>query len=180
MDDATAGPRIKQLRHELEQLRAHHADLTDAAAHQPEPPTAGTLDALQTYLTRIAAAGTSGERKRAIEALVHEVRITEHGMIPVFKIPSSGGVPALPDDATAMTTVRTSGSRNGAVGGLDDAECEIRRCGGQPAANAAGQATKAELTAVPLPSPALVATGCATRAGRRSPRLPRSVCPPRS
>ena len=47
MDDATAGPRIKQLRDELEQLKAHHADLADTAAHQLEPPTPGTLDALR-------------------------------------------------------------------------------------------------------------------------------------
>ena len=32
----------------------------------------GTLDALRAYLTRAVAAGTSGERKRAIEALVLE------------------------------------------------------------------------------------------------------------
>ena len=118
--DATAGPRIKQLRDELEQLRAHHADLAHAAAHQPEPPTPGTVDALRVYLTRTIAAGTSGELKRAIEALVHEVRTTEHGMIPVFKIPSSGGIANQPDDdATATTTIHTTGSRNGAVGGAE-------------------------------------------------------------
>ena len=46
-------------------------------------------------------------------------------MVPVFKIPSGGG-PTSPDDdgTTATTTIRTSGSRNGAVGGPDDAECE--------------------------------------------------------
>jgi hypothetical protein len=58
-----------------------------ALNHQPEPPTPGTLDALRACLNRLVAAGTSGERKRAIEALVHEVKITEHGMIPVFKNP---------------------------------------------------------------------------------------------
>ena len=106
MDDATAGPRIKQLRHELAQLQARRDDLADTLDRQPEQLPPGTLDRLRAYLAHTIAAGTSGERKRAIEALIHEIRITDQGIIPVFKIPS--GEP---------TTPGTSGSRNGAVGG---------------------------------------------------------------
>ena len=58
------------------------------------------------------SAVTGGERKRAIEALVHEIRITEHGMIPVPTSPHDDGT-------TATTTIGTSGSRNGAVGGAE-------------------------------------------------------------
>ncbi len=43
MDDATAGPRIKQLRHELAQLQARRDDLADALDRQPEPPAPSTL-----------------------------------------------------------------------------------------------------------------------------------------
>lgn len=42
---------------------------------------------LQTYLADTIASGTPAERKAAIEALVAEVRVTEEGVIPVFRIP---------------------------------------------------------------------------------------------
>jgi site-specific DNA recombinase len=115
MDDATAGPRIKDLRHKAEQLTARRDDLTDSLNHQPKPPTPDTLDRLRSYLAHALTEGTPGERKRAIEALIHEIRINDEGeVIPVFKIPGPGG--ALVIDDAAQATI-TSGSRNGAVGG---------------------------------------------------------------
>jgi hypothetical protein len=44
---------------------------------------------LQAYLADAIASGTPAKRKAAIEALVAEVRITDHGLIPVFRIPST-------------------------------------------------------------------------------------------
>ena len=130
IDDATAGPRIKQLRGER---------TTQGPPRRPRRrgcPPARAADARhprwhRAYLTRTIAARTSGERKRAIEALVHEVRITEHGMVPVFKIPSGGRPPRRPgaDGSTATTTIRASCSRNGAVGGADGTPV-VARVGG--------------------------------------------------
>ena len=113
MDDETAGPRIKELRREAEQLKARLDDLTDHLDQQPEAPSPAVITQVRTYLAGTIATGTSGERKRAIEALVAEVRITDQGLIPVFKIPGPRGI------AADMTTTSTSddGSRNGAVGG---------------------------------------------------------------
>lgn len=118
MDDETAGPRLKQLRHKVQQLTAHRDDLLDSLGDQPEPPAPEALDQLRTYLTHALAHGSSGERKRAIEALIHEIRINNEGeIIPVFKIPGPGGALVLDDAAPA--TVST-GSRNGANGGPAD------------------------------------------------------------
>ena len=114
MDDQTAGPRLKELRHEIEQLTARRDDLTDSLDQRPEPPPPGTIDKLRSILAHAVTDGTSGERKRAIESLVHEIRINEQGeVIPVFKIPGPDGGIVLDDAAPASTT----GSRNGAVGG---------------------------------------------------------------
>ncbi len=63
--------------------------------------------------------GTSGERKRAIEALVAEIRINENGeVISVFKT-SNAGTPAggVTDDTGAATTTEPTDLRNGEVGG---------------------------------------------------------------
>jgi site-specific DNA recombinase len=112
MDDETAGPRIGELRREIEQLKARRDDVTDSLDNEPEPPSSDTIDRLRAELAYTVTEGTSGERKRAIEALVAEVRITDEGVIPVFKIPGPDGI-VLDGAAPA----RTTGSRNGAVGG---------------------------------------------------------------
>ena len=115
MDDETAGPRIKELRREAEQLKARRDDLTDSLNSRPEPPAPDTLDRLRSYLAHAITQGTSGERKRAIEALVHEIHINDQGeVIPVFKILGSGGGIVIND---AAPTTGTTGSCNGAVGG---------------------------------------------------------------
>ncbi len=101
MDDATAGPRIKELRARVEQLRAHHADITDQprrpahAATTRHPSTAPYLPA------RVTTIGTTGERKAAIETLIADIKITDQGVIPVFKIPTDQDplTPPNPDDA---------------------------------------------------------------------------------
>jgi site-specific DNA recombinase len=46
------------------------------------------IEDLQPYLADAVASGTPSERRAAIEALVAEVCITDHGLIPVFRIPS--------------------------------------------------------------------------------------------
>ena len=86
MDDATAGERLKVLRGEIAQLTARADELADAMGREPAPPP-GTLERFQAYLAETIANGTPAERKAAIEALVSEVRITEEGVIPVFRVP---------------------------------------------------------------------------------------------
>jgi hypothetical protein len=61
--------------------------------------------------------GTPGERKRAIEALVHEVRVEDDHLIPVFKIPQPG---ATPDNDEPAATITATGWRNSAAGGGTD------------------------------------------------------------
>jgi site-specific DNA recombinase len=123
MDDATAGPRITELRHKITQLTARRDDLSAGLDAEPAPPPPGTIDQLRAYLHHAITAGTSGERKRAIEALVAEIRITQEGkVIPMFKIPTKRHAIHVPE-STASTT--TPGSRNGQVGGPRPTGCEI-------------------------------------------------------
>jgi site-specific DNA recombinase len=110
MDDVTAGPRLAQLTTELTQLRARHADLVDALAAEPAPPPPATLDYLAGYLPQLLAQeGSTIERKTAIETLIHEIRVTDKGLIPVYQIPG----PATPipghhteDEGTAVRTMQ--------------------------------------------------------------------------
>jgi site-specific DNA recombinase len=87
MDDATAGPRLKALRGEIEQLKTRRDEIADDIDTEPTPPTADTIARLRTYLHATVTGGTPAERKAAIETLVAEIRITDKGVIPVFKIP---------------------------------------------------------------------------------------------
>jgi site-specific DNA recombinase len=102
MDDDTCGPRLKALRHEIEQLKGRRDEITDTIDAEPAAPPAATIDAIRTYLGHVIADGTSAERKAAIEALIAEVRITDERIIPVFKIPGPGV--ATPGDAPATGT----------------------------------------------------------------------------
>ncbi|MBO0885680.1 MAG: hypothetical protein J2P17_36165, partial [Mycobacterium sp.] len=89
MDDSTAGPRIRHLRRHLAQLHARHGELDADLANQPEPPSPDLINKIRNYLTKIMAGGTPTECKAAIEALIHEVQLTDQGVIPVFKIPTN-------------------------------------------------------------------------------------------
>ncbi len=105
IDDATAGDRLKVLRGEIAQLTARADELADAMGSEPTAPPPGTIERLQTYLADTIASGTTAERKAAIEALVAEVRITEEGVIPVFRIPEpSTTIPGGGDTATISGT----------------------------------------------------------------------------
>ncbi|GAA4715004.1 hypothetical protein Prum_039210 [Phytohabitans rumicis] len=117
MDDATAGPRIQELRHKITQLKAHRDDLAASLEAEPAPPPPGTIERLRAYLHHTIAEGTSGERKRAIEALVAEIRINQEGrVIPIFKIPGQDAGIVI-DDAGIRTATQPTGVRNGEVGG---------------------------------------------------------------
>ncbi len=119
MNDATAGPRITELRYKITQLQAHRDDLTASLDNKPTPPPTGTIEQLRAYLNTVMTHGTSGERKRAIEALAAEIRINEKGdVIPVFKIPNAGtAAGVVTDDTGTATTTTPTGLRNGEVGG---------------------------------------------------------------
>ena len=103
MDDATAGHRLKALRGEIEQLKAHADELADSMDREPAPPLPGTIKRLQTYLADTISSGTPAERKAAIEALVAEIRITDEGVIPVFRIPA-------PDTPTSSDGASSDGA----------------------------------------------------------------------
>jgi site-specific DNA recombinase len=109
MDDATAGQRLKILRGEVAQLTARADELADLISAAPTPPPPGVIENLRDCLANAIASGTPAERKAAIEALVAEVRITEEGLIPVFRIPSPRPpIPGDTDDAAASDpAVRT-------------------------------------------------------------------------
>ena len=114
MDDATAGPRIRELRHRLTQLPARHAQLADKLARQPAPPPPGTIARIREHLTEIMNRGTVTERKAAIETLSHEVQLTPQGAVPVFKIPTDTTMPppgtdegTRDQDPTVHTMVRS-------------------------------------------------------------------------
>jgi site-specific DNA recombinase len=73
--------------------------------NEPTAPPPGTIERLQTYLADTIACGTTAERKAAIEPFVAEVRITEEGVIPVFRIPEpSTPIPGGGDIATITAT----------------------------------------------------------------------------
>ncbi|GAB3860606.1 hypothetical protein GCM10029963_63770 [Micromonospora andamanensis] len=93
MDDATAGPRIRELRQRLAQLQTRHAELEGDLAAPPAPPPPATITRIREHLTTIMASGTTSERKAAIETLIAEVQITDQGVVPVFKIPTDTTLP---------------------------------------------------------------------------------------
>jgi site-specific DNA recombinase len=102
MDDDTCGPRLKTLRHDIEQLKGRRDEIADVIDAEPVAPPAATIEAIRGYLGHLIAEGSSAERKAAIEALIAEIRITNEGIIPMFKIP--GPDLALTGDAPATGT----------------------------------------------------------------------------
>jgi site-specific DNA recombinase len=60
------------------------------------------IEQLQEYLAGAITTGGPTERKAAIETLIAEVRITDEGVIPVFRIPT--GPPPPSDDERAGTS----------------------------------------------------------------------------
>lgn len=60
------------------------------------------IEDLQAWLADAIASGTPAERKAAIEVLIAEVRITEDGLIPVFRIPSPR--PPVPRNTSSPAT----------------------------------------------------------------------------
>lgn len=118
MDDTAAGPRLKELQQQRAQLRGRRDDLRDDLGNEPSAPPPETVDRLRTELAHVVAAGTSGERKRLIEALVAEVRLTRSGeLIPIFRVPRNANA-GIWDDA-GVSGAATTGSRNGGLGSPD-------------------------------------------------------------
>ncbi|MFD2768257.1 recombinase family protein [Micromonospora eburnea] len=119
MDDATAGPRIRELRQRLAQLHTRHAELETDLAAQPAPPPPGTITRIRDHLSMIMTSGTTAERKAAIETLIAEVRLTDQGVVPVFKIPTDTTMPppdpdgGTHDDQPPVRTMVRSVGRTG-------------------------------------------------------------------
>jgi site-specific DNA recombinase len=115
MDDTTAGPRVTALRAEIDQLQARHHDITDTISDEPAAPPPHTITQLGTYLHTILDTGTPAERKAAIEALIAEIRITDEGLIPVFRIPGPHS-PIPGETSTSTVPVRAMVRSVGRVG----------------------------------------------------------------
>jgi site-specific DNA recombinase len=119
MDDATAGPRIRELRQRLAQLTTRHADLEAQLDNQPTMPPPGTLARIRDDLTEIMRSGIPAARKAAIEALIAEVQLSDDGLIPIFKIPDANTMMPPPnpdegiDDEPAVRTMVRSVGRGG-------------------------------------------------------------------
>ncbi|WP_435123364.1 recombinase family protein [Micromonospora tulbaghiae] len=109
MDDATAGPRIRELRQRLAQLQARHTELEAGLTSQPGPPPPGTVARIRDHLSTIMTSGTATERKAAIETLIAEVQLTDQGVVPVFKIPTDTTMPPPETDGgtSGVPPVRT-------------------------------------------------------------------------
>jgi hypothetical protein len=90
------------------------ADDTDTIGNEPAAPPPHTIQQLGTYLHDILDADTPAERKAAVEALIAEIRITEEGIIPVFRIPGPGS--PHPRRNQHNQRQRGPGSRNGSIG----------------------------------------------------------------
>jgi site-specific DNA recombinase len=117
MDDATAGQRLKTLHDQISQLTARADELAEAIGSEPAPPPPGVIENLRACLADAIASGIPAERKAAVEALVAEVRITEDGLVPVFRIPSPQPPAPGNADATAREpSVRTMLRLVGPVG----------------------------------------------------------------
>jgi hypothetical protein len=101
MDDTTACDRLSKLRGEIAQLTARADAIVDSLGTEPAPPPPATIERLQAYLASAITNGTPNERKAAIEALIAEIRITDEGVIPVFRIPGPGTPDPGNDDATS-------------------------------------------------------------------------------
>ncbi len=123
MTEEAAGQRLTTLRMEITQLTVRAAELEDALGSEPTGPPPGVIERLQTHLTGILTSGTPGERKATIEALLAEIRLTQEGVIPVFRIPGPHTpIPETPgtsetDETTPnQETVRIPGRLVGRVG----------------------------------------------------------------
>ncbi|GGK41731.1 hypothetical protein GCM10010124_38170 [Pilimelia terevasa] len=107
LDDTTAGARLRQLRVEIEHLRARHGALEDHLKDVPTAPPPGTIERLRLHLAEVIGSGSQAERKATIEALVAEIKITDEGVIPVFRIPNQPtGIPATTSGNTEPPQVR--------------------------------------------------------------------------
>lgn len=94
MDEADAGPRLRELRTEIDTLKVRRDEIADAIEDEPSAPSPSTLDRIRAHLACVIAEGTSAERKATIEQLIAEIKITEdEEIIPVFKIPGPDAAP---------------------------------------------------------------------------------------
>ncbi len=88
MDEADAGPRLRELRAEIDALAVRRDEIADAIEDEPAAPSPATLDRIREHLANVIADGTSAERKATIEQLIAEIRITDDDkVIPVFRVP---------------------------------------------------------------------------------------------
>ncbi|WP_018352095.1 recombinase family protein [Longispora albida] len=106
LDGTTTGQRLTQLRTDIDKLTNRHDDLTHAIATEPTAPAPALLGEIQANISQAITAGTPGERKAMIESFIDEIRITDEGIIPMFKIPHGN------DEAPAEDTTSAGASTN--------------------------------------------------------------------
>src|SRR5258708_34395837 len=111
MHHPPAGPRPRALHDQLPQPPARRDELADIVASQPQAPGPAVIGHLASYLSQVIDVGTPAERKAVVEALIHQIRVTPEGLIPVFKIPQPGTpAPGEPARTGTQTPVRTMDS----------------------------------------------------------------------
>jgi site-specific DNA recombinase len=98
MPESACGARIKQLTSKLQGLEGRRQELE--AQHDQAPPPLGKDDLamLKTHVREVIEHGDPPTRKALLQALIHEIRVTDRSEIhPVFSLPAvrppSGSVP---------------------------------------------------------------------------------------
>jgi site-specific DNA recombinase len=102
MDEEDTGPRLRELRTEIEALKVRRDEITDLISDEPVAPSPSTLAKTRARLEHVITNGDSPERKAIIEELIAEIRIIGDEIIPVFRLPSDE--PVAVDAATPATS----------------------------------------------------------------------------
>ncbi|WP_052720545.1 hypothetical protein [Actinoplanes rectilineatus] len=87
MDEEDTGPRLRELRTEIEALKVRPDEITDLISDEPVAPSPSTLAKTRARLEHVITNGESAERKAIIEELIAEIRIIGEEIIPVFRLP---------------------------------------------------------------------------------------------
>jgi site-specific DNA recombinase len=110
MDEEDTGPRLRELRTEIEALKVRRDEITDLISDEPVAPSPSTLAKTRARLEDVITNSDSAERKAIIEELIAEIRIIGDEIIPVFRLPRDEPVAV---DAATPATSTGDGNGNG-------------------------------------------------------------------
>ena len=91
LPEAACADRVRTLAAKIAQLRDRRTELAGLLeAPVPKAPSSSDLKALRAEIRRAITTGTDEDRKRLLQALVHEIRVDARDhIVPVFKDPAS-------------------------------------------------------------------------------------------